>query len=292
MGNLHTLLYDAEHGNLALCSGCVWNPSLVGKMAFGTSCPEHTHVSEDPALVVSIAQDPGGTTPESTSRLCVVHNSQNPTDQSAIHAFDLWRAAISFQPLTHPYSDPFMKRTYFTNALLHGVPTRDGRAANDRKRLQDARRTALTCCARVLEAQLSILQPKIVMVSGESAIQALGIIAPGDWSEATDEAPARRVISVERVPHRILAFRLIHAGAQGTNLAAAPTARRLFRSAAEQESALRKRIGVLPSPRQALTFLDNYRGKGTTDTTFRGMMLHLRWWITVGEAIRAAAGSA
>ena len=117
------------------------------------------------------------------------------------------------------------------------------------------------------------------------------MIASGEWSEATDEAPARRVISVEGVPHRILAFRLIHAGAQGTNLAAAPTARRLFRSTAEQEAALRRRIGFLSSPRQALNFLDRYRGKGTTDTTFRGMMLHLRWWITVGEAIRSAAES-
>jgi Uracil DNA glycosylase superfamily len=289
MSRLSSLLQDAALGKHSLCASCVWNPSRVGKMAFGTSCPEHTHVSEGPALVVSIAQDPGGTTPESTSRLCVVHNSQNPTDQSAIHAFDLWRAAISFQPQTHPYSDPYMKRTYFTNALLHGVPTRDGRKAEERKRLQGARRTALTSCARVLEAQLSILRPKIVMVSGESAIQALGSVAPGDWSEATDEAPARRVISMEGVPHRILAFRLIHAGAQGTNLAAAPTARRLFRSAAEQEAALRARIGFLPSPQQALNFLDRYRDNGTTDTTFRGMMLHLRWWITVGEAIRAAA---
>src|SRR5207244_3275905 len=84
--------------------------------------------TDGPALVVSIAQDPGGTTPEKTSRLCVVCNSANRTDQSAIHAFDLWRAAISQIPQTHPYHDQFMRRTYFTNALLHGVPTQDARS--------------------------------------------------------------------------------------------------------------------------------------------------------------------
>lgn len=289
--SLSDLLQQASSGKHPLCANCVWNPSRVGRMAFGTSCSEHSHADDRSALVVSIAQDPGGTTPESTSRLCVVHNSQNPTDQSAVHAFDLWRAAISFQPQTHPYSDPYMKRTYFTNALLHGVPTRDGRSQDARKRLQDARKTALPSCARVLQEQLSCLQPRIVMVSGDSAIQALGMIAPGDWGEATGNAPAQRVVNVEGVPHRITAFRLIHAGAQGTNLAAAPAARRLFASASEQEAALRAQIESLQSPRQALNFIDKYRAKGSTDTTFRGMMLHLAWWIHVGAAIRSAADS-
>jgi len=32
-----------------------------------------------------------------------------------------------------------------------------------------------------------------------------------------------------------------------------------------------------------------YRAKGSTDTMFRGMLLHLAWWMELGAAIRAAA---
>jgi hypothetical protein len=258
-------------------------------MAFGTSCVEHTHTADGPALVVAIAQDPGGTTPETTSRLCVACNSQNRTDQSAIHAFDLWRAAISLAPQTHPYSDPFMKRTYFTNALLHGVPTRDARAPEARERLQGIRRLALTACADVLRDQLVLLQPRVLMVSGDAAIQALAQIAPGDWTEPSGAGPAQRSVRLPGVAHRPTAFRLVHAGAQGTNMTAAKLARAFFQTTEQQVESVRHQIAKLPSQQQALNLLDKYRPKGNTDTTFRGLMLHLSWWMAVGFAIRAAA---
>jgi Uracil DNA glycosylase superfamily len=291
MSQLSTLLDTAKAGRLPACGSCAWNPTRVGKMAFGTSCVEHTHTADGPALVVAIAQDPGGTTPEKTSRLCVVCNSQNRTDQSAIHAFDLWRAAISMAPQTHPYADPLMKRTYFTNALLHGVPTQDERAPEARERLQAMRRLALTACADVLRDQLTLLQPRVLMVSGDAAIQALAQISPGDWNEPTGTSPAQRSVHLPGVAHRATTFRLIHAGARGTNGRAAELARTFFPTTEQQVESMREHIRKLPSQQQALSFLDKYRAKGSTDTTFRGMMLHLSWWMAVGFAVRAAAES-
>jgi hypothetical protein len=258
-------------------------------MAFGTSCAEHTHATDSPALAVSLARDPGGTTPERTRRLCPAHNSVS--DQSAAHGFDLWRAAISMSPQTHPYSDPLMKRTYFTNAILHGVPTRDSRPADERKRLQRLLKRALVPCADVLRAQLTLLRPKVIMVFGESADQALAYVAPGHWSEATAAVPAHRQFELTDTGHTTTAYRLIHGSPQSTNLVAAPLAQRFFATTRDQSEFVRAKIETLPSSREALNFLDKYRAKSSTDTLFQGMMLHLSWWIEVGSALRSAAAS-
>jgi len=130
-----------------------------------------------------------------------------------------------------------------------------------------------------------------MMLSGDAAIRALAQIAPGEWSEPTAVSPAQRDVTLPDVGHRITAFRLIHAGASGTNRAAAPNARCFFPSAEAQREPVMRQIQTLPSPREALNFLDKYQAKGNTDTTYRGMMLHLAWWIHVGTAIRTAAES-
>lgn len=289
MDRLSALLQEAGRGKHEACSSCVWNPSRIGAMAFGTSCAEHTHAQDRPALAVSLARDPGGTTPERTSRLCPVHNSFS--DQSAAHGFDLWRAAISMSPQTHPYFDPLMRRTYFTNAILHGVPTRDSRSGEERQRLKRLLNRALAACADVLRAQLTLLQPKVIMVFGESAEQALSYIAPGHWSDRTAAVPAQRQFVLPHVGHVITAYRLIHGSPQSTNLVAAPLARQFFATTQLQTEFVRSRIDSLPSPREALNVLDKYRAKSSTDTTFQGMLLHLAWWIEVGRALRAAAES-
>jgi hypothetical protein len=287
MQRLQLLLEELRHGTHTVCSHCSWNPRAAGRMAFGSSCSEHGHSGEDAALVLSLAQDPGGTTPEVTSRLCPVHNSENSSDKSAAHGFDLWRAAVSLRPYSPDYRDPFMKRTYYSNALLHGIPTRDARTAEERSRLGRSRRQALGCCVGALRLQFEVLQPRVVLAHGEVAATALALVAPGEWSQSTRFGVPKRPLRVPGVPHQILGLRFIHASARGTNLVAAPLARRLFSSTESQESAVRSQIELLPEPSEAQRLLFAYQpSAGMTDTTYRGMMLHLSWWIDAGEAIR------
>jgi hypothetical protein len=74
-----------------------------------------------------------------------------------------------------------MKQTYFTNAVLHGVPTGDRRSEAERKRLTAQREKANSCCAGVLAQQLAALQPSIVMVSGATARAAVDLLSSGAW---------------------------------------------------------------------------------------------------------------
>jgi uracil-DNA glycosylase len=289
VNKLDSLLDQARTGNLLHCTDCVWNPRRVGRMAFGTSCPDHSHVDDTPALVVCVARDPGRTTPEHTGRLCIVCNSRNPSDRSAGHAFDLWRAVVSMAPRSDPYSDPYLKRTYFTNAIMHGVPS--GRPKDEEARLSSLLSQARGACAGLLSEQLRLLRPRVVLLSGEDSAAAFRRIAPVQWSEATGVRPSEGTITVPGMDHPVRVLKAYHTSARATNQAAAPKARRFFPSIVEQEAAVRAEIEQLPSQKEALTLLEKYRTNGGTDTVFRGMMLHLAWWIQVGKAIRAAAGT-
>jgi len=289
--NIDGVLNEARAGTSAGCQGCPWNPLTVGPMAFGTSCTEHTSLSSGRALVVSVAQDPGGTTPERTGRLCVVCNSRNASDRSAGHAFDLWRAAISFASNDRSYQDPIMRQTYFTNAVLHGVPTGDRRSEAERKRLTAQREKANSFCAGVLAQQLAALQPSIVMVSGATARAAVDLLSSGAWSAVSPSEPSQKRIRVSGVPHEIECFALVHASARGTNFEAAKRAREWFATTGDQERFVESRIASLPSGVQARLLLQKCRpSAGGTDTEYRGMMAHLAWWIAVGNAIRDDLG--
>lgn len=289
MTALGELLEDAQVGRHSACSACPWNPARVGPMAFGSSCVTHTSGS-GPALFIQIAQDPGGTTPEKTGILCPVCNSR--TDKSASHGFDLWRAAVSMQPLSLAYRDAIIQRTYFTNALLHGVPSGSRRSPQEAEALKSLRPMAARSCATILRHQFEVLQPRVAIVIGDLAARALDSVSRGSWTDATSEAPPTREFLASPAGPPIVAFKLIHGSARGTNLAAAPLARELFRSLSDQERFIRKRIDSLPSPGEALAFVRKYRDavRGT-DTEYRGMLLHLAWWIHVGSAMRAVATS-
>lgn len=114
-------LEQAELGNHTCCSRCPWNPKIVGPIAFGMSCMEHgvNFAIASSAISMQVVQDPAGTTPEKTGRLCFVHNSEYQTDKTALHAFDLWKATVSFD--IQEDQDPYLHNHYWTNALLHGA---------------------------------------------------------------------------------------------------------------------------------------------------------------------------
>ena len=76
-----------------------------------------------------------------TGRLCFVHNSKNPSDKTAQHAYDLWKTTVSFD--NNENVDPYLKKHYWTNALLHGAD----KVTQEELRKTPVLETARHCCA-------------------------------------------------------------------------------------------------------------------------------------------------
>ncbi len=92
--NIDNFLSKAESGNLKACSECPWSPKVIDNIGFGVSCIQHGFNWKEEGKILSmiVVQDPGDTTAQK-GRLCIVHNAENPSDKSAQHNLELWKAA-------------------------------------------------------------------------------------------------------------------------------------------------------------------------------------------------------
>jgi hypothetical protein len=130
---------------------------------------------------MQVVQDPGGTTPGITGRLCFVHNRLNPSDKTAQHAYDLWHAMVSYD-IDAPI-EPYIKNHYWTNAILHGADKKNQPQLREPPVMEFAR----GCCTRLLKGQINFLSPRIIISNGEVAAKSLfdiGLIS-ATWKEIT-----------------------------------------------------------------------------------------------------------
>lgn len=164
--NVNRILKAAEDGTHFGCRGCPWNPGLlIDRIAFGKSCCEHGldwSSLQATAVSMQIVQDPAGTTPDKTRKLCSVCNSRNQTDRTAQHSFDLWKAAVA--PVDGEVAEQYLRGHYWTNAIMHGASKNELR-----KQIKQARK----CCTKVLQDQLLNLSPKVIIASGQVAADSL-----------------------------------------------------------------------------------------------------------------------
>lgn len=286
--NISSVLDSAEKFELDECKECKWG---FNGLAFGTSCTEHyaNWRKNEPVLTVIAARDPGGTTPESTGRLCMVHNSRTPTDKSAQHIFDLWRAAVSGQwrsddpSQLQDYTDPYLKTTYATNILLHGIPTKSDDVLINGKldELKSYKKEALHNCAKVLNRQLECLRPKILIALGEDVIKGLNESGWPLYWESPKLGKEYRPAIAKTKWGEIKVFHVYHTAGRSTNQNAA----RLFNSFGGAQII---RIIADSTPNEIKDAVDNFRRKysNVSPTEEHGMLVHLASWLIIGRKIR------
>jgi len=267
------LLRQAEDGRLPGCAACPSSPVNAPNPAFGTSCTEHgvDWCGRQRAISMMIVSNPAGTTPTRTGRLCFVHNSVNPSDRTAQHAFALWRAAVS-QADKGPDSVRYISDHYWTNAALHGTD-------------DDNLETARQCCVPVLAAQIGDLRPAVIIASGREATASLhemGLLSQV-WSQFRSEFATRAHREISTLPSGVSVeiFCTYHTSWRvvGTH------ARRLH--SAETESIIAAHRAGTADPSAVDTFLKRYP---LHDKYGPGMRVLLTHWIGIGEAIRRAHG--
>lgn len=214
--NISILLNSAHYGELPACSKCHWSPMKTHGMAFGISCIEHGVNWElnEKAVSMSVLQDPGNTTPQETGRLCTVHNSRNLADRTAQHDIDLWKATVSLDS-SSAESGGFLKRHYWTNAIMHGASKEPGL----RKQKENVRRI----CREVLAAQVELLTPKVIIAEGVTAVNSLfeiGLLDQG-WKSLSpffdNGAYRHEVNNWHGVPFTILVFCTFHPSVTNVN---------------------------------------------------------------------------
>jgi len=166
---MNNLFEESKSGNYIHCKNCPWNPKKVGPIAFGVSCEEHgiKWSLGEKAISLQVVQDPAGTTPEKTGRLCFVHNSKNLSDKTAQHAYDLWKATVSYD--VDSKSDNYLKNHYWTNALMHGADKVTQAHLRKTQVLEIARKQ----CSNILLEQIILTSPKVIIANGEIATKSL-----------------------------------------------------------------------------------------------------------------------
>ena len=275
---MRNFLESARSGSHPGCQNCPWNPKIVGKIAFGLSCLEHgIDWSESRrAVSIQVVQDPAGTTPDKTGRLCFVHNSQNPTDKTAQHAYDLWRATVSYNNVKN--SDPYLKTHYWTNAILHGA---DKKNTELRKKVNQARR----CCEVLLNEQVERLSPKVIIANGEYAANSLYSLGytTKPWSQLKEGLGNHVYSHLYKLPtgEVITVFCTYHTAITAVNTHVA----RLFTP--KMNELIHEKLAPVKQYAPIKRFLDKYP---PYDGTGKGMMVLLFHWLEIGEAIRSASG--
>ena len=210
-----------------------------------------------------IVRDPANTTPAKTGNLCFVCNSRNPTDKTARHAFDLWRAAVALC-WTGEASLRYLKNHYWTNASLHGT---------DVKRLPQACRH----CQGVLEDQIELLQPRVVIASGKDASSSLfhlGLMSR-PWDQFRKELADGPVGEIMADGTRV--FCTYHTSIQPVNTHIA----RLYSQKTEEH--IRKEMNKLPNTEAAENFFRYYPKEMANGRGMRVLLLH---WLEIGKVIR------
>lgn len=273
------LLEEAKLGTHEKCRYCPWNPITVGPIAFGESCTEHgiNWSSSGQAKSMQVVQDPAGTTPGTTGRLCFVHNSKNLSDKTARHAFDLWKATVAFD--STEVSDPYLKNHYWTNALLHGADKITQKQLRNSTTLIKARR----CCAQLLKEQIKLLSPKVIFANGEYAVTSLfelGYIS-SPWEKVKQVfslGPYHELIT-SADGNEINLFCTFHTAITPINTHIA----HLY--TAKLQSILDERLENIRRYTNVSSFLNKY---SLNDSTGKGMRVLLLHWIDIGTAIREA----
>lgn len=272
MKTLDSLLHDAGAGEHPARDGCPWSPKELGAVAFGVSCEKHGVGHETPsALSIQISQDPAGTTPEKTGRLCAVCNGGNPTDRTARNGLALWEAAVARGALE---GDAYLRGHYWTNAMMHGAP--NGTPARRKKR------QARDQCSEVLRGQLTLLRPKVVVACGMDASESLhriGLVSQR-WTKLRRQlATGAYQESSSSLGFETSAFCTYHTGWRAVNRAAS----RLHSPGTEE--LLDRRLDSLEAPAATRAFLDAHPEDSASRRGMRVLLLH---WLDIGEAIRSA----
>lgn len=225
-----------------------------------------------------IAQDPADTTPHHTGRLCAVHNAQNKTDKSAQQGLQLWNAAVSLKH-DNPQQGGYMRKNYWTNAMMHGV-------SRSRSDLRERVKAARICCSNVLALQAMALRPNVVIAQGVEAVNSLheiGVIK-NDWPTIRHNfksgAYHENVPSWRGLP-QFKAFCTYLSSANVVN-------RTLSKSydPVETEGHIRRKTERLNSQQSIDQFLSIY-GNPENNIIDRCMRFLLNHWLDFGPAIRA-----
>jgi hypothetical protein len=277
MTNLETLLADAKAGKLNACQECPWNPQFSDSMAFGVSCLCHgfDYRSTGDALSIQIAQDPAGSSPGETGRLCFVCNSPNRTDMTARNARELWEAAVSCGPYNRD-GGGHLRHHFVTNAIMHGphkgVPASDA----DRKR-------ARVRCSSVLAGQIEMLRPKVVIACGVYAANSLREIGllEARWDEFKERLMAGAYSEKDKSWRGFgtSIYCTYHTSKRGVDHAAARY------EGSHTDEVLDKRLTKLGDQTEASAFAERHSGQSKRDRGMRVLLLH---WLDIGEAIRRA----
>lgn len=270
--SLKNLLKTAEEGRHSACQKCPWNPKFDEEAAFGVSCVKHGIDWSLPVSAVSIliAQDPANTTPAKTGRLCGFCNTQFASDKSANHGYDLWNAAVSLAEYGLAVNR-YMKNHYWTNAIMHG-------GSNEKQR-----ESARVCCTRILFEQISLLSPRIIIVTGKVASESLFDLKflSKRWDEFKSVFSHQVYSELTTLPSgkKATVYCTYHGSSTVVNTHVAD----LYSD--DTKNTLNKRIGQLPDASSAQNFLRKYPDSNEQGRGMRVLLLH---WLEIGESIRRA----
>ncbi len=217
-----------------------------------------------------MSEDPGGSGAETTKRLCFVCN----IDPVATNALQLWEAAISRKPYSE--GDEYLRGHYWTNATMHGF--RKKKDSPERKMEKSARLK----CSAVLDKQLRILSPKVIIACGQVAADSLrkvGLLKKG-WDEfkggfANGAYMENRSLSGVETS----VFCTYHTGDKAVNIHAP----KLYTP--HTDELLNKRMAELEDGKAIQTFLANNPKDSASGRGMRVLVLH---WLDIGDAIRRA----
>lgn len=267
------VLQYSEKGGLEFCNNCPWSPRQHKSVAFGVSCLDHglNWQASGCANSMNIMRDPGGTTPETTGRLCAVHNSENVTDKTAQNYRSLWEAAVSLKT-GHPQYGGYLKKHYATNAIMHGV--------GDKETMQQAR----NCCSGVLALQIMATRPSVVIAMGADAVNSLykeGVIKKA-WNQLNHTL--KKSVYCESVaswrgldPFKV--FCTYHTSAQSVNV----NASRLYTPDGTEHAIREKLVKIFPGD-SIHHFMAQY--SDMSNARHKGMTVLLNHWLDIGIEVR------
>lgn len=279
--SISTILDKAKQGELESCRGCPWSPKRTHSVGFGVSCVEHglNWKLDEKANSMNIMQDPGGTTPMVTGRLCAVHNSKNSSDKTARNYVSLWESAVSLKSgdLEH---GGYLKKHYAANALMHGATVESG--LRDKSVVQTVR----SHCSRVLEEQILSVRPNVIIAMGVDSVNSLydiGLISR-NWPQirrAFGQGAYCEAVNGWRNTEPFKVFCTYHTSAGIVNR----TISRLY-DRDKTERLIKEKLDKLPSPESVRNFLYQHSNI-ECNASHRGMRFLLSHWLDIGVEIRA-----
>lgn len=281
---INDFLTSVEKGQHNACKECPWNPMHSKGIAFGVSCERHgvKWSANEPTKMVSmlIAQDPAGTTPGKTGILCAVCNSQFATDHTAQHSNTLWKAAVSLGE-TGASATRYLNNHYWANAIMHGFKA--GKNASEKEKwLEKQIGPARGCCTTILQGQIDLLSPQIIIATGKVASDSLYDIKLISKSWDGFKGDLSRQVYKERITlptgKEAIVFCTLHSSTNGVF-----QAEKYYSNDSKQ--LLSRRIEQLPDKSSALNFMRRYQDVQKEDRGMRVLFLH---WLQIGEEIRRA----